>query len=239
MLLTLLIQTSVQNKVTTINLTAVYIALIGTLVAAVISALASLRASGKITATTREVAKLSNEHAQIIKDKEYKNDYYKKVIDKRMMAVDLVSKILGEFIYTSTVQGFFEKGLYVQSENGVQEIIPPGATTEHSCYLYFHDNVDTLTEKEIMIPLTNEEKANLIWCSEETNKAITDLFNLIIRIVKETNELKLDGANKIIIYSFRHTEVEQQVKILESSLMREMKDLHNIDSFLRDKSINE
>jgi hypothetical protein len=110
MLLTLLLQSPVVHTttITASDLTNVYIALGGTLAAAILAAIASFRASSKAsitaekvavltTQTTKDVAALSAQvaresaslaarTAQELKVIDYKNDFYKKLIERRLKA---------------------------------------------------------------------------------------------------------------------------------------------------------
>lgn len=82
MLLILLIQATRTITVSEGILPAVY----GTLVAAVLSLAASIYATVISSKTAEKVANLSRQAAQELKDRDYKNDFYKKILDKRFVA---------------------------------------------------------------------------------------------------------------------------------------------------------
>jgi hypothetical protein len=232
MILSLLLQNAIVYKeATTItSLTPVYWALFGTVLASSIAAITAWRASTKASVTANEVATLSRQSAQELKDKDYKNDYYKRVIDKRMKSLEFVSQILSRFMMVDTVECYFEEG--------VEGMFPPGHKLVTRCYGYFSNNADTLDASQILIPFDESESHNLLWCSPEIVAALYDLFEAIILLVKNVNNDTSNVHNKIILYSLKHKDIESRVNAVERSMVNELKDLYDIEAFLAKKSIN-
>jgi hypothetical protein len=80
MFLTLLLQTAPSTA------QSVPVAVYGTVGAALLAAAASLNAARISAKTARDSAKLAAQTAQELKEKDYKNDFYKKLIEKRLAA---------------------------------------------------------------------------------------------------------------------------------------------------------
>lgn len=231
-MLSILPQSLIGHKetITITSLTPVYLGLAGTALAAMIAAYTSWRTSIKASKTARKVAKLSRQSAQELKDKEYKNDYYKKVIDKRMKSLEFVTQILSKFIITNTIEGYFE--------HGIEGLLPPGSTTSSPCYAYFIDNVDTLDSNNILLPFDESEAHNLLWCSTETGQSITNLMAKLVEIVKDINAMTPEAHNRIVLYSIRFEEVKEKVDAIERSMVNELKNLYDIEDFLVGKSVD-
>jgi hypothetical protein len=212
------VPTTHTTTITTSDLTNVYIALGGTLFASGLAAYASFRASIKASATAREVAELSNRTARDLKEKEYKNDYYKKVIDKRIKALDEVEKLLALFATSQRV-----------TIRNREEVIERG-----SCYTYFHNNVDTLNSNELAFTF-NKESSVLFWCSKTTSELVANFYNFLLDIIKGVNDATQVREAKMILYTRKFTVVKDKISQIEISICDDMKNLYDVEAFLEEK----
>jgi hypothetical protein len=105
MMLSLLLQASQTVTIKTSTLNGIFLSLAGTAFAALLSFYASWRASSKASVTAHRVAELTTQTnlrvaevasltAKEIKEVDYRDDFYKKLINKRLEAWEAVAKLI-------------------------------------------------------------------------------------------------------------------------------------------------
>lgn len=235
MLHTLLLQaTTHTSTVEVTSLTNVYLALGGTLAAAIIAALASRNAAktakdaANLTATTaqkvadlsrqttREVADLSAQvsresatlaarTAQELKDKDYKNDYYKKIIDKRIKAIEQAEKLTSLFIFFDT-------------------------KNNSRYYTYFHNNLHDNTYSDAFSQVIN----SALWYSKETFEAVQNFNNYMSDILPQARKFR--DASSITAFAIsKHKDIGERRDYIIKCLGKDMHDLYDIDHFLQSR----
>jgi hypothetical protein len=214
----MLLSLFLQHTITTSSLTGVYLALGGTIVASILALVASIRASNKSANTAYQLANLTTQAPEALKDKDYKRDYYRKVIDKRMKAIEEIEEILGQFTT-------YEHITITDKD---------GKVTEGKLHRYYRDNADALLIGNINI-LKNDQSVFGTWCNNSTGKAIAEFINLIVDTVKDVNEVEKDPTKRLVSFSFRYNEIKEKLSEVESFIGQEMATLYDIEAFFKRK----
>jgi len=165
------------------------------------------------------LANLADRTAKEFKEKDYKNDFYKKIIDKRLEAWEYAERF-AEFISVA------------RQDNDSKELT----------YDYFLDGETFVKVKEDLISLT----AKAFWISDGYLAAIQDFSAKLNEVVEEciffeegmvtevtyakVDNLKLANAGKKYYLEFNLL-----VEKITSAQSTMLKTLHDIESFLAEK----
>jgi hypothetical protein len=150
-----------QNQAVASNSFAINWALAGTIVASLISAAAAIRASNKASKTAREVAHLSESTAQALKDKEFRNDYYKKIIDRRLVAYESLEKLVSSF-----------------SKRRILDVKTSVGMGTHEIYYFFESDAEYVS----FFALVNDLLDKTLWFSTGLKKEILALQHKLAEI---------------------------------------------------------
>ncbi|MDO7877837.1 hypothetical protein Q5H93_24080 [Hymenobacter sp. ASUV-10] len=249
MFLTLLLQTTKSTTVEITDLTNVYIALGGTLAAAITAAIASFVASSraaktaeKVAAlsskTTQEVAELSRKTtqevatlsatvsreastlaartAQELKDKDYKHDFYKRIISKRL-------------------------GAWEESENLLVSIsetmIDEKDNQKFYSFCISGEELNALLDKMRSMMLNQTQ-----WMGQEYGIAYTQFFNFLVEILRESMYVdkennKLSAVNDkqlILLGKANYEQLGTAINSLLSKLSKLVVTMHDVEPFLEE-----
>jgi hypothetical protein len=243
MLLTLLLQSPVMHSatITSSDLTNVYIALAGTLIASGLAAYASFRASNKASATarevvdlstqttrdvaalsaqvTREVATLTARNAQDLKDKDYKNDFYKRIIEKRLKAWEEAQELVGMLSTTR-----------VSAKDGASL---PGFFSNSSEF----DKVISKIESTV---------STHFWLGSDYTNYLWSMHNRLLVIRGECffiDKRVVDGAyvidNSLLLKAGKkyYTESNFMLDGLVKIIAKQIRELHDVESFLQETTL--
>jgi len=217
-ILTLLLQAAASTPAST-PIT-VYV----TLGAAVLAALASLNATRVSSKTAREVAtlaaqttrdsaRIAAETTREVKNQDYKNDYYKKVIDKRMDALEAVEKVIGLFGTSHIVGG-------------------PGGNRK--CHSYFVNNVDKIEKNGFNI-YDSSISSSLTWRSVDTSLVFKKFMETVIHVTHDVNNVTDDNGMKLVLYTDRYDEINDAISNVERCIGKDMEKLYDVEAFLKER----
>jgi HD superfamily phosphodiesterase len=82
-----------------------YIPVLVSILTAAVAAYATIRNTRVTTQTQREMAKLADQTAKEFKEKDYKNDFYKKIIDRRLLAWEHAERFIELISVSRNVNG--------------------------------------------------------------------------------------------------------------------------------------
>jgi hypothetical protein len=142
-----------------------------------------------------------------VKDKEYKNDFYKKVIDKRLKAIELLEPLSSSFV-----------AIYKSKKTG------------KSYHAYFADYGDSDLGINSII---DDASKYAIWLSKSTYSAFGNLIVTVLDIKKRSRAVT-DSEGKLEIAAEGHASIEDARKKLETSIKADMNTMHNIKRFLKE-----
>ncbi|WP_149867328.1 hypothetical protein [Solirubrum puertoriconensis] len=170
------------------------------LIAAGLAAVASL-ASSIITARLNLKSK----------DKEYLNDYHKKVIDKRIKAIEAVESLMALFSTSYTHQVNGEKKLY-------------------NCFF-----VDEL-ESEKLSNIVDKMGEFGMWYSINTIRSLEGFCEMIFPIVRRARTLE---GEELVMYAIKQKEkIKHKIEIIEGCLGEDMDKLYDVKGFFKAKFKN-
>lgn len=193
-----------------------------TIGAAVLAALASLNATRVSSKTSREVASLASqtaresakiaaETAKQLKDTDYKNDYYKKVIEKRLKALEDVEKIIGLFASSHIVGG-------------------PGGNRR--CHSFFAKNIDDMDNKGFDI-YSIGNSSSLTWRSKDVSVALVSFLEIVIESVVNINRRTEDKGMRLVLYTEVYEEINKKISEVERCIGNDMENLYDVEGFLK------
>jgi broad specificity polyphosphatase/5'/3'-nucleotidase SurE len=201
-----------STTVTLTSLLGVYIALGGTLAAAGLAAFASFRASNKASATAQEVADLTTRTAQELKDKDYRNDFYKKVIERRFRAWEEAESIMSIIAPSNRDlqdgKSYFIYFASLESLNNLINKVRSSITTQ----VLWMGNDYALKYKELHNNLSSFKTECRIESEKEGHASIHD------------NTVKLIGKR-------RFEDCRELYKSLFQALSNELKLMHDVETF--------
>jgi hypothetical protein len=223
-MISLLLQNPIQTTVTLTSLLGVYIALGATVTAAGISAWAAINASRRAASTaervttlttqttekvaalsaqvTRESSTLAARTAQELKDKDYKNDYYKKIIDKRLEAIQSLEEVIGVFRAYGIVDDMRFNIFIAENKDGVK--------------------YTAMFQKVIN---------NYTWYSLETLKAVREVHQDIVNIFERTKKIS-EQQELLLFVESKSEVIGSGRDRLINCIGRDMHTLYDIDTFL-------
>lgn len=234
MLLTLLLQKTVSVEIA--SLTNVYLALGGTLMAALIAAAASFVASSKADKTsekvvalttktnhevaalsaqvTRESATLAARTAQELKEKDYKHDFYKKIIARRLAAWEVVEQFMS------------------QISNAMQDD-DDGKNFFNYCQgsKIFDDTMDKM--RGILV-------SQVFWIGSGYSSNFTLIYNELLAIRRESSH-NIPGAtlstidDNLLLHSGKkhYSECASITNELLKTMATQLSELHDVELFLK------
>ena len=238
MLFVLLLEVATNKSVTTtIQKPFVVYATLG---AALFAALASLNATRISARTAREVgslaaqtardsARVASETAREIKGTEYKHDYYKKIIDKRIQAIEasqLIVSLLHEahrvYLGPPEIEAVFDG----ESKPGTimidAKVVYPPASPVFSLFS------DSYLIGEYDKNIRSYQNSGM-WLNSDTSEAMGHLTLTVKKVRTLTQGLDLDQAQIIVAEYFNliHSYVIKVSACLDSDLIS----LHDVDAF--------
>jgi hypothetical protein len=145
----------------------------------------------------------------LVKDKEYRNDYYKKVIDKRIKAIEGVESMLA----------LFSTATRIVQDDGI-------------VFDFFTHHPLIAKENDVFITAVESFAQYRIWLSPESiyhSQAFVAKVSALRSNAKKSAST-LDLANHFIN---AHSEVDELKNKLEQSIADDMSNLHEVDSFFR------
>jgi hypothetical protein len=184
-----------------------------TLAAALLAAWAAIRNTDKITKTQQGVANLSNQAARDLKDKEFKNDYYKKIIERRLMAYELLEKIV-----------------YSLSKRNVITLSTSVGICTHEIYSFFSFEKNYMEFHE----MTTEAIGKTLWYSVDLKNEISHLQNTVANIGNEfaAPEGQEIGNERLRLAGVKHdAELKDIRKNIVTLVRKEIIEIQNIDNF--------
>lgn len=210
MLGTVFLQITTKTVTTTVDIPWTVYATLG---AAFLAALASLNATrissktardlGVLSAqTSRESAHIAAETAKRIKESDYKNDYYKRVIEKRIRAIELLEELLSLFLVSGFIQG-----------------------TEKRYHLFFTDKENS---KRLGV-LIDKVSAAGIWYGTTTAIKIREFTRQFLTIESEANELDKAKRQEFIMDKFH--EINDMVIGLQKGIAHDIYTMHDVEGF--------
>jgi hypothetical protein len=184
-----------------------------TLIAALFAAGVAIWNTIKITKTQHIVAALSSQAARDLKDKEFKNDYYKKIIERRLAAYDSLEQIANALSRRSIIT--------VKTSVG---------ECTHEVYSFF-----TFEEKYMEFhELTTGVVGKTLWYSADLKKEIKNLQNIIANIGIDFRVLigQNIGDDKLRLAGVKNDDELKSVKKRVITLIRkEIIEIQNIETF--------
>jgi hypothetical protein len=168
-MLVLLLSEGVTNTRTVIKETiplSFYIPVLVSILTAAVAAYATIRNTRVTTQTQREMATLAERTAREFKDKDYKNDFYKKIIDKRLSAWEQ-AEIFLEMISTS------------------RKVM----VTEHKFYSFFLSKDEFYKVQSAMVTLN----AKSFWLNKKYRDALIAFSNKLNAIINESDGVGTDN----------------------------------------------
>jgi hypothetical protein len=211
--MSLFLQTQVTHTITTTELIGAYIGIAGSLFASLVAAAASFRASSKASSTAREVVMLSSRSAQELKDKEFRNDYYKKIIDRRLTAYESLEQLVAEF-----------------SKRRIIDVITSVGKGTHEIYAFFASDKDYDT----FFKLVNELLDRTLWFSVDLKKEVLNLQNKLAEIGNGfgTHIGQEIGAERLRVAGINHDyELKKLRKKIIAYYKNELIEIQHIDKF--------
>lgn len=193
-----------------------YIPLAVTLFAALVAAWAAIKNTATITRTQNDVAELTNRTTHEIKAKDYKNDFYKKIIDKRLSAWEEAERAIG--LVNSSVE-----------DNDSKQKV----------YKYF------LSEEEFNKVLHSFRSLTVrsFWMGKDYSNALADFQDKLISIASECfvadkeNQTKAVDFSKIDDVKLYEAGIKQYancrklLRLLMRAQAQQLLTLHDIDAF--------
>jgi hypothetical protein len=169
------------------------------------------------TKTTREVAELSAQvsresaglvaqTAREIKEVDYKNDYYKKVIEKRVKAIESLEKMLSLFLTSTRISG---------SDNKF-----------HSCF------EESDIENKFSIAIDEIVSYN-IWYSNETASKLRKFSTSVLLIIDSAS--RVNEKDKRGFFVREHFDLNNKVVELQKSMALDMYKLYEVDAFFKSR----
>lgn len=145
-----------------------------------------------------------------LKDKEYKNDYFKKVIDKRIKAVEGAEKLLGLFSIVIAINN------------------PPGLV-----YKYLGD-FPIAKEDDKFREYLHEFAPSSIWLSVRTEKLLQIFIERIVRVRAAAEKIaSADAMGSHFMDAF--DDLQRMKSGIHDSLSNDMATLYDVKSFFKSR----
>lgn len=184
-----------------------------------------------------------------LKRKDYKRDYYKKIIDKRLHAYEELEKFIGKLDVTKNVKLDIVEWIDSQKGQGCPRYV---GTEEYLIYNCFYEEADlreALKESIIICGYSPWYSVEIKKYVDEFNAKLAVYASLVIgpeRTVEKLKELKLDiEAEKlrsehfdIILGGKVKPEFEELFKNINIYMLKDLKKLHEVDDFFNRKESN-
>jgi len=153
-----------------------------------------------------------------IKELEYKNDYYKKVIDKRIAAYEILEEIISIF-----------ECFYANTQHAE-------AVYRHSCFL------NSFTVSKAVQTICKIDRYSL-WISQSISYKVLELNKILLaassKSITDTLPEDKDADNEIVKYGREnYEEVNKLRDQLKEIIAEDMLNLHDVGSFLKKKQKN-
>lgn len=141
------------------------------------------------------------------KNIDYKNDYYKKIIDKRIDAYEKLEQFLGE--------------LDVESEHKLDN-------EKDLCYDFLTDlkKCQKVAEDSVAICSLNS------WFSFNLEVKVNDLNEKLANITNKKQERKMEKREAIIS---AHKEIEKMIREMRLDIINDRLKLHKVEDYLKEK----
>jgi hypothetical protein len=167
----------------------------------IVAALAFLSAAASLLVSSISSVRL--------KEREYRNDYFKKVIEKRLKGIESIEDTTGPLRLYHIVKA------------------PDGSDT------LFHAFFILPEKGEAFKQAVAETSQHVIWHSQSTAKAFNDFARKVTNVMKQCKGLGEIEARSIAIAEFKS--VSETMNRLHMSIGRDMLNLHKVEAFFHDK----
>lgn len=160
------------------------------------------------------------------KNLEYKRDYYKKIVDKRLNAYEKLEQLLGDLAVTQEI---------------LNELNPQRVGTGHIIFYCFYEKKNLLKALDSVNSVLN----NRIWYTPYIQQNLTELNQIFI---KALTTLEYPSEDNLAMYNLRSNQIGDYLIIkigmavtedldrifrdIELSIRLDIKKLHNVDDFL-------
>ena len=166
-----------------------------------------------------------------VKDKEYLNDYYKKVIEKRMQAIDSAEAFINDLsvfieVHTFRIGSFEAKASEKGGELNLNFKQVPYIFKVHYCLF------DEQTRAKYEFRQSDSPKTTT-WSSPSSEELLTSLHSLVSDIIAESKSLEEEP--KLILLETKYQAVELLKLRLEASLNDDMTNLYDVPAFFKAK----
>jgi hypothetical protein len=218
MLLTLLLQATAQGTPITVYVTigAAVLAALASLNATRVSAKTSREVAAQAAQTTRDSAKIAADTAREIKNQDYKFDFYKKIIEKRLAA-------------------------WADAEQNIISVIASTYVDENDEQMRFRFIAGPEKFAVMMETVNRFIVQQAFWIGVEYASTLVQLRNKLASIANQSlvkgryNENGTPLCDQAILYELgakAHSELMSDIIKMSIALNKQMIELHDVETFL-------
>lgn len=142
--------------------------------------------------------------------KNYKNDYYKKIIDKRMNAYDELEQFLKWFNVEHNYNG----------------------NERYHCYIHLESTKDCMEATDKSVSLCGLKS----WFSENVANLLDELNETLAHLEDEMELHVNEPYGVISVASKYHTKIQRIIENLIEGMINDRPKLHEVESFLHEKT---
>lgn len=172
--------------------------------------------------TDKSIERLKTEFQKELKEIDYKNDYYKKIIDKRINAYDELEKFIGE--------------LDIERDNNYDN------KTYH-CYNFLTELDDCRAAAKRSADICGLNS----WFSVKLENQVNSFNEKLVDVANEMNnkareakiDKKIDLQREIYQIACKyHNEIKELIFNLKAEIIKDRLKLHEVEDYLKDKQKN-
>lgn len=152
----------------------------------------------------------------VLKNKDYRNDYYKKVIDKRIKAAESLENFLHIFTTVTTI---------AQEEVSICTFF---IQSHHSYKEKF------MSEDDEFAKAVQDVSSQILWLSKNSFNYFQEFASVVSSIRYEADKLQT-GEEVLRFYISNHKLIARVKASLEKSLANDMIDLYDVENFFRNR----
>jgi len=150
----------------------------------------------------------------VLKNKDYRNDYYKKVIDKRLKAAEALEALLALFASVTTI-------------NGSEGVIYVFFIKNHHSY-----KEEFMSENDNFSKLAESVAGQTMWLSRDCVKLLKEFSSMVSAVRYEVDKIA-QGYVIMDYYANKHNDIARAKRLLEISLADDMAHLYDVEAFFR------